>query len=90
MEVVNNMALFQALGIKTEAEIMMLKKCFLPYAKCSVCSTPMEEKMTTMFRGSHESIGRCVVICINYKIHNCFFFRLVFSSYIFLTYVPKI
>ncbi|KDR12480.1 dynein regulatory complex protein 1 isoform X2 [Zootermopsis nevadensis] len=48
---------FTALGINTEAEIMMLKKCFLPYAKCSVCSTSVEEKMTTTFRSSHESIG---------------------------------
>jgi hypothetical protein len=64
MEVVNDIALFQALGIKTEAEMMMLKKCFLPYAKCSVCSTPVEERLTTTFRGSHESIGRYVIICI--------------------------
>jgi hypothetical protein len=62
MEAVNNMDLFQALGMKTEAEILMLEKCFLPYAKCSVCSTPVEENVTTMFHGSHESIGRCVVI----------------------------
>jgi hypothetical protein len=60
MEIVNNTYVFQILGINTEAEIMMLKKCFMPYAKCSMCSTPQEERATTVFKGSHSSLGRCV------------------------------
>jgi hypothetical protein len=54
-----NMDLFQALGIKTEADIEMLKKCFLRYAKCSVCSTVQEEKeVTTTFQGSYDSLDK--------------------------------
>jgi hypothetical protein len=60
MEIVNNIDVFQILGVNTEAEILMLKKCFLPYAKCSVCSTPQEERETTIFKGSHASLSRCV------------------------------
>ncbi|PNF14348.1 hypothetical protein B7P43_G05569 [Cryptotermes secundus] len=50
-------SVFTILGVNTEAEILMLKKCFLPYAKCSVCSTQQEERATTIFKGSHSSLG---------------------------------
>jgi Zn ribbon nucleic-acid-binding protein len=67
MEIVNNRVAFQILGVNTEAEIMMLKKCFIPYAKCSVCSIPQEERATTIFKGSHSSLGRCVA-CTYFKL----------------------
>jgi hypothetical protein len=57
-EIINN--IFQILGVNNEAEILMLKKFFLPYAKCSACYTPQEERATTILKGSHASLGRCV------------------------------
>jgi hypothetical protein len=54
MEVVNIRVLFQVLGLQNETEIMMLKKCFLTYAHCSVCTTPQEKKVTTILKDSHD------------------------------------
>jgi len=54
MEFVNIRVLFQVLGLQNETEILMLKKCFLPYAQCSVCTTPQEKKVTTILKDSHE------------------------------------
>jgi hypothetical protein len=61
MEFVNIRDLFQVLGLQNEAEVLMLKKCFLPYAQCSVCASS-QEKVTTMLKDSHE-FDRCVIIC---------------------------
>jgi len=54
MEFVNIRVLFQVLGLQSETEILMLRKCFLPYAHCSVCTTPQEKMVTTIFKDSHE------------------------------------
>jgi hypothetical protein len=58
LEVVNNRDLFQVLGVRNEAEILMLKKYFLPYAQCSVCTTPQEDMVTTLLKGSSEFLDR--------------------------------
>ncbi|XP_069705691.1 dynein regulatory complex protein 1 isoform X2 [Periplaneta americana] len=50
-------SIFTALGVKTEEDMQLLKTCFMPYAKCSICDISKEEKeVATVFRGSHESL----------------------------------